>query len=314
MTRILLILIVGVGATGLAHAGAITQKKGAAALEIRYDGDTPRLALSDQIKVTLTVEGSPALDVFKGPLDLPAAAMWVLVERSRDSRESIGPGRVRWKLVYHFAPREPGEKIVFHFPDVSFRDDDKDQTVSWTPLEFAVVTQIDPANSALRDITTIETVPSLAPPDARWHWWLAAAALLLLLVAAIVVTRILVRRKGPRTPAQVALYELQRLITMKLPEKGRSERFATLLTTVVRRYLERRFAMPARRRTTPEFVRELVEATALSAEQKQFLLEFLQRCEAVKFGRQGMSVEECGDWSRRARDFFSKTMPASQRR
>src|SRR5262245_33124104 len=111
MNRMPLSLIFLLVTAAPGFAGAIVKKSGAATLEVHFDGDRPKIALPDLITATLTIEGSPALDVFKAPLDLPTAGPWALVQRSKAQREEIGAAKVRWKLVYRFAPREPGLKV-----------------------------------------------------------------------------------------------------------------------------------------------------------------------------------------------------------
>ena len=239
--------------------------------------------------------------VFGAPLDLGGSAKWQLVERSKATREAAGQ-HVRWRIVYRFA-REPAKELLFQFPDVKFRDPDE-QTVPWNPLKFAFETQItQPDRSNLHNITAIEKLPPIERTDRSWVPWLALAAVLLL-VAAFVGVYYFRRRPPSRTPAEVALNEWQRLLAMKLPEKGRSERFVTLLTMLVRRYLERQFALPARRQTTPEFVNYLVAISVLTPAEKQFLTDFLRRCDSVKFAKSPMSVDECNRWANAARQFL----------
>ena len=60
-------------------------------------------------------------------------------------------------------------------------------------------------------------------------------------------------RPGALTSAQVACRELDRIASLGLPAAGQVERFHTLVSNVLRRYLEKRFGLPARRQTTPEF-------------------------------------------------------------
>src|SRR5207244_1939212 len=82
------------------------------------------------------------------------------------------------------------------------------------------------------------------------------------------------------------------------------ERFITLLTTLVRRYLERQCSVPARRRTTPEFRNVLAPMAVLTIEEKQFLTAFLERCEAVKFAQEMMTPQECVRWAEAVRQFL----------
>jgi hypothetical protein len=311
MSRQWLWLIVCLAVTARpCEADAITQTKGPASLEVVSEEKT--LSLADLITVTLTVEGSPALDVYGAPLELSAADPWLLVERSKAMRETIDPKRVRWRLTYRFAPREPG-RIAFAFPVVKYRDGDE-QTASWTPVSFDVhATVTTPDRADLRDITAIEELPPIAPSDQAWRVWSALAGSMLLLSAVVLGVRRFLRRKSLRSPAQFALYEWQRLVALKLPDQGRGERFITLLTTLVRRYLERQWALPARRQTTPEFLQSLEACAALTAEEKQFLTNFLQRCDAVKFAQAAMPVDECNEWADAARQFLQRRMAPSVR-
>lgn len=290
-------------------AGVVTQKNGAATLEIAYDGDTRRLELPDLVTVTLTVEGSPALKTPIAPLALPANAPWLLVERSKMLVKDLAdPPRKRYQLVYRFAPREPGAAIRLQFPAVKYREGDgAEQIATWTPLDFTVVSRVaNPDRAPLRDITAIETMPPVEPPNRSWQWWLAGGALTLLLAVTMALAYHRWRRRAARSPAEFALYEWHRLIALRLPETGRSERFITLLTTLVRRYLERQFGLPARRLTTPEFTAQIEQFSVLTAQEKQFLTTFLQRCEAVKFAKEAMSAEECGRWAESAREFLQE--------
>jgi hypothetical protein len=309
MTRSRLLLIAGLLFASPCAGGTIVQKQGAAALEIRFDAEKPTLTLADLITVTVNVEGTSALRRPVAPLDLPFSAPWRLVTRSTDKRESIGPDRVRWSLTYQFEPRGL-DKVPFAFPDVKFRDGDGEERVArWRPIDFTVTTQIGKLDrSLIHDITDIETLPPIAPTNDSWYWWAALAGLGVVLSAVIFAVRGVLRRSRTRTPAEIALYEWRRLVAMKLPEQGRSERFITLLTTLVRRYVERQFALPARRRTTPEFVEGLAALTSLTAEEKQFLTQFLDRCEAIKFARVEMPAAECARWATASRQFLEQRL------
>jgi hypothetical protein len=313
MKRISLILIVCFLASAQpCGAGTITQRKQGATLEIRFDAETPKLTLSDLITVTLTVEGNPSLRTPVAPLDLPPTAPWVLVERSGFPRENIDSTHVRYRLTYRFAPREPGKNITFHFPDVKFSEGaSAEQKVSWDKITFEVETQIVlPDHAKMRDITAIEELPSVPLPDRSWQLWLSLGGVGVLLFGVILGARFFLRRDKRRSATQLAIYEWQRLVAMKLPERGRGERFITLLTTLVRRYLERQFAIAARRQTTPEFAKNLDQLTMLTAAERQFLSDFFEHCDAVKFAQVAMTADECMKWADAARAFLQSRLAA----
>jgi hypothetical protein len=162
----------------------------------------------------------------------------------------------------------------------------------------------------LRDITGVEQVPE-PPPEPPWPiWpWLVPPVLLVggLLVWLIRRRR---RREAPALPAdQWALTEIQRIEGLELAGNGEVERYHTLLSDVVRRYLERRFHLPASRQTTPEFLRTMAASGLLTPAHQGLLGGFLERCDLAKFARAGFSPEECRQAAATARAFVEQTAP-----
>ena len=96
----------------------------------------------------------------------------------------------------------------------------------------------------------------------------------------------------PLAPHEWAARELDRIEALHLPEAGEVERFHTLLSDVVRAYLERRFSLPASQQTTAEFLEKLGQEPALSAEQRKQVGAFLERCDLVKFAGVRPTPEE----------------------
>jgi hypothetical protein len=137
---------------------------------------------------------------------------------------------------------------------------------------------------------SIEELP--APPPRRW--WIQAVASLLAVAALVGFLWARRRRRSPmsRSPLDDALHELGKLERMRLPERGKIEEFHTLLANVVRRFLEKEHGLSAPRRTTSEFVQELDAAARLSADQKRFLGDFLQRCDLAKFACRQVPADE----------------------
>lgn len=303
MMRHLLPVILVVSCAAWTHAqDAIVQAKGAATLEIRHDGKGHAMALSDLIKVDLRVDGSEKLQV-DPPKESPDG--WTLVRRSTVKTERLKDSRVRWQLTQWYSPQTPGNKVAFQFPAVKYEDSEDEQTVKFAPIEFSVTTQIaSPDVALLRDKTQIEALPPIAQPDASQWWWLGFSVPAVILAILFMAACRFWRRAPPATAGQLALQEWQRLMELRLPEKGRSERFMTLLSLLVRLYLERQYALPARRRTTQEFLRQFVQVTSLTEEEKQFLTSFLKQSEHVKFAQLPLSAEECVHWANEVRRFI----------
>ena len=305
MSRLrLMLLVASVLLAEPCAADTIVQNKGMATLEVHFE---PKLTLADTISATLIIDASPAHEI-NAPRDLPAASKWLLVERSQAERETIKPGLIRWRQTYRFAPKEPGD-APFTFPDVKLREGEAAlQTIAWEPIPFTIaLPTIEPDRTKMRDGIAIEKSPD---PVVERSWYLLVVLCavvtysIVMLAVVIVVMRHSIRRKPPASASDRAIYEWRRLIAMKLPQQGRTERFITLLTMLLRAYLERDLDWPARRQTTREFLQSCTQSTSLNDLEKRFLADFLERAEAVKFAGVGMAFDECNAWAEKVRQFL----------
>jgi hypothetical protein len=144
-----------------------------------------------------------------------------------------------------------------------------------------------------RDITGIEELPA-PPPPARWPYWLALGLVgsLGLGYAGWRLGKIR-HRPAPLPPNRWALRELERIAGLGLAEAGQTERYHTLISDVIRRYLEMQFDLHAPQQTTPEFLDTMKTASVLSADQQALLADFLRRCDVAKFAPVVPTAEEC---------------------
>ncbi len=179
----------------------------------------------------------------------------------------------------------------------------------WAEPEAAPPSSTAPADlGKLRDITGVEQVPAPppAPPWPIWPWLIPAC----LLTGGLLLWLWRRRREAPSPPAdQWALAEIQRVEGLELAGNGEVERYHTLLSDVVRRYLELRFHLPASRQTTPEFLQAMTASGLLAPAQQALLGGFLERCDLAKFARAGFSTEECRQAATTARAFVEQTAP-----
>lgn len=154
--------------------------------------------------------------------------------------------------------------------------------------------------------------PLVPIQEAPW-WWLPAVVAVLALIAAAVWWMMKRRRLPakpaipPRPPHEVALEALERLRQEALPARRRFEEFYVRLSSIVRRYVEGRFALRAPEMTTEEFLQAALHAQALSAEHRVALQEFLSRCDLVKFARYEPSEHEAEDTFNAAMRFVQET-------
>ena len=95
-----------------------------------------------------------------------------------------------------------------------------------------------------------------------------------------------------RKPWEIALDALEDLRLKQYPASGIFKLFYSQLSDIVRHYLEDRFAIKAPEMTTEEFLIFAHTSTAISDGQKQFLRDFLNGCDMVKFAKYTPSVND----------------------
>ena len=89
-------------------------------------------------------------------------------------------------------------------------------------------------------------------------------------------------------------------------------RFCSLVSDVLRTYVEERFELRAPERTTEEFMDELHSSHKLHVEHKTLLEDFLSRCDLVKFARFEPTIPELEGLLDSAVRFIDETAPMDQ--
>ena len=89
------------------------------------------------------------------------------------------------------------------------------------------------------------------------------------------------------------------------------ERFCTVVSEITRTYLEERFGLRAPDQTTEEFLAELPRSIVLDLRHKQFLGDFLTRCDLVKFARFEPTRAELEQLHGSALNLVEETVPRS---
>jgi len=107
-------------------------------------------------------------------------------------------------------------------------------------------------------------------------------------------------------PHEIALRRLEDIRTLMQPASARE--FSTAVSDIVRRYIEQKFDVTATRRTTEEFLRELLESSSASLARHRGLLgEFLQQCDFVKFAALSLTTQNMESLRQSARAFVLAT-------
>jgi hypothetical protein len=200
-------------------------------------------------------------------------------------------------------------KITFHTPRVLAMA----AALSLAGLNAFALTQTNSAKP------TVATAPNAAPQDIRdirgpkhipspWLWpaWLAGGlALTALGYAAWRWNR---RRSlaAAKLPYEIALDRLEEARALMRTETARE--FSIAVSEIVRHYIEDRFHVRAARRTTEEFLYDLLESSdALLAGHRALLADFLHHCDLAKFALWVLSIQEMENMLQSARAFVIET-------
>jgi hypothetical protein len=178
-------------------------------------------------------------------------------------------------------------------------------TIPATTLDIASVLEDQADPMTFRDIKG-----TLSPPTEPQHRWIAPTlytAGSLALAGLLVGLMWHVRQRRAERATAWALRQLQALRGEDLIARGDVETFYQRLSDIVRQYVQRRFALPASRQTTDEFLRELAERPILGPEQKTRLGEFLAAADLVKFARFAPHGEQMDDALAMADAFVRET-------
>jgi hypothetical protein len=107
-------------------------------------------------------------------------------------------------------------------------------------------------------------------------------------------------------PYEIALQRLEDIGALMQPARARE--FSIAASDIVRLYIEQRFSVTATRRTTEEFLRDLLGSSdAALAEHQGLLGEFLHQCDFVKFAAQSLTQRNMESLRQSARAFVLAT-------
>jgi len=169
------------------------------------------------------------------------------------------------------------------------------------PVKPSLAAAPTSATADIRDIRGPKPIPS------PWLWaaWLAGG----LAVGALGYGAWRWSRRAlakSKLPYQIALDRLEEARALMHTEDARE--FSIAVSEIVRHYIEDRFHVFAARRTTEEFLYDLLESSdALLAGHRELLADFLRHCDLAKFARWILSIEEMENMLQSARTFVIAT-------
>ena len=159
------------------------------------------------------------------------------------------------------------------------------------------------------DSGDIHDIRGVIPVPYAWRWVFYVIGALALAVALYYLWKWLRRTViKPKLPHEIALERLEAARGLMTENQVREYAFA--VSEVIRNYIEQRFGERAARRTTEEFLNDLLKQTGTPLAQHRALLEdFLSHCDLPKFARWQLSVREMESMHESARVFIFNTRP-----
>ncbi|PKP35072.1 MAG: hypothetical protein CVT98_10400 [Bacteroidetes bacterium HGW-Bacteroidetes-15] len=179
-----------------------------------------------------------------------------------------------------------------------FSDGVNQDTAQTSPIWFMVNTlPPDTTLTSIYDIKLPIEEPITLAEVVPW----VGGSLLIAGIIALIALYLIKRKKNeplffPRKPVDpphvVALRELEKIKEKKLWNTDNHKHYQTVLTDVIRDYIEGRFSIPAMEQTTDETIRSLKKSEVLSSRLIEGLQETLSLADLVKFARFKPEISE----------------------
>ena len=161
------------------------------------------------------------------------------------------------------------------------------------------------SSASAQDIRDIRG-PKHVLPGWLWPAVLAGGAVLALGAYGIWRWRRRRQRAVPPSAFEIALQRLEEIRALMSP--ARAAEISVTVSAIVRSYIEQRFDVIATRRTTEEFLNDLLESSHTSlASHRALLGKFLHLCDFVKFGGLSLTVQNMESLHQSARTFVLAT-------
>ena len=269
--------------------------------------DPTRLALSDEARLTLSIEYEDGVLVKFPPFGKRIGEF--AIRDTRTPLPKIVDGRHLIEETFVLEPTATGRLVIWPI-NVTYTDsrgdgDVKQHSLRTEELSVNVTSIIEPGDASLAKLRPI-TGPSALPFPFRWALWSSVAAAVLV---AVVVWLFWWRRKSIEgvkvrilTPGELASAALDKLRESRLGQRD-AKLYYVELTGIVRLYIERTTGIRAPEQTTEEFLREITRCETFACEQSVRFRNFLEAADLVKFAARRPGPEDIEESFARAEDF-----------
>ncbi|NOX37127.1 MAG: protein BatD [Calditrichaeota bacterium] len=290
--------------------GALGVRAQSGLIEIEARVDKNVITIGDRITYTITIRHAPNVRV-ENPG--PGVNLGMFEIKDYQIHEPVETdGIIQETFEYVISVYDTGRFVIPPFPVAFFASDTTPhpQIITSDPVEIYVESVLKSADAELKDIKP----PLTIPVDYRRWVMLGLIGLLAILLLGGGYYYYRKRQRGEPIfrkeviqPAhEIAYSEIEQLLNSGLMSCGEWKTFFTLLSDILRRYVENRFFVPAMEDTTSELMyalREMnIETAALDNLEKT-----LELCDLVKFARYEPVAKEVDRAIQQARNFIEAT-------
>jgi hypothetical protein len=310
------LFVVGIAQTVQGAEIVLTTMRGD--ITVRAVIDRDRVDLADELKLTLSVEGSGRVEVEppRPLLSKTSAMAWRVRERGLPTVEKLDNGRSLWKQEFELSPfqgdSEKSVKVAIELAPLKVKAGNQAQTV--VTIDKPAEIEIDKVETdgKPKDITGIEAVPPAPPqftPRPRPAMLVGLAIAIVLIVAAFVL--VIMRRKRPDEPKLTGAPRAMRDLANLRQKDALSLADFTRVADVLRRYLEDCYGIPASHMTSSEAVARLQQGGS-AATFSTDLQALFERCDVAKFAGAKLDPGDCADCIDRALRLIEQSSNSNQ--
>jgi hypothetical protein len=273
----------------------ISQAAEESLISVESHVDRATITIGDRILYTLKVTTDPKVKLEPLALGSNLGAFEVKDYKIYDP-EKTKDGKIVNKSEYVITTFTTGEYVI---PPITINYTDpkgEKKQIKSEPL-FILVKSVGATESDKEDIRGLK--PPIDVQGTYWTYLLILPILVLLGAGGFLYYR--QKAKGlalPKIPEEflrpaweVALLELDNLRNSDLVEKKQIKKYFTILSDIVRKYIERRYEIPALDRTTEE-VRGEIKKGRLDHKVSESIYDLLSFCDLVKFAKYVPSLQE----------------------
>jgi hypothetical protein len=254
--------------------------------------DKHGITIGDPIALVVVVETDPGYQVTDSGVGRVMAEFEVL-EAFPPQVTRITNSRTRYTFRYRVTAFRVGD-LVFPQIHVAYQAPGGAPGVVPTAEIQIVVTSVIQPGEAADDVKPVKPqlrLPTAAPQIPQLAIQVALAVVVLAMLALIIRQTRRAAARRPKdadpgevllTPAQRAMAELNRVASLRLPEKGRYAEHYALLSATLRAYVRDRFGLSANERTPRELREDMLRA-GVDRTEIATIYEILREGESARF-------------------------------